>query len=58
VDSIPTTVTPAVVSQSRSASTPLVVVAKVRTSLMRRRAHGVRTHALRSALPMSMPAHR
>src|ERR1019366_1939169 len=48
-------------SQSRSSSSALVVVAKVRISWRRERRPvglGVRTHALRSFLPMSNPAHR
>lgn len=45
MDSIPTTLTSAPVSQSRGASTPPVVVAKVRTSLGAPAATARSTHA-------------
>src|SRR5674476_1543541 len=61
VASITTNVTCWSSNQSLSSSSALVVVAKVRISWrreFRRAGLGVRTHALRSFLPMSNPAHR
>src|SRR3954451_4330896 len=56
---MPTTATPASISQSRNSSSASVVVANVRTSCRRPpRGPATRTHAFRSALPMSNPAHR
>src|ERR1019366_1724030 len=55
-----TSVTLCSISQSRSCSSALVVVANVRTSVWRwlARAPGVRTHALTSFLDTSNPAQR
>src|SRR5674476_920161 len=55
-----TSVTPCSTSQSRSCSSALVVVAKVRTSVWRwlARALGLRTHAFTSFLDTSNPAQR
>src|SRR4029077_7312573 len=61
VASTTTRLTCSATSQSRSSSNALVVVAKVRISCRRDRLPfglGVRTHALRSFLPISKAAHR
>ena len=56
---MPTTVICCSANQSRNRSGSPVVVANVLVSWRRRpRGSGTRTHAFRSALPISMPAHR
>jgi hypothetical protein len=59
--SIDTTLTRSATSQSRSASSALVIAAKVWTRLERarlRRGSGTRTHTLTSRFQMSRAAHR